>query len=348
MGFIRNCWYAAAWSSEVQDQPCHAQVIGEHLLLFRGEQGEMIALSDTCPHRFAPLHMGRIFGSTIECPYHGLRFGADGRCALNPFDPRTKLMAARVSTYPVVERDRFVWVWMGDAERADDSLIPDFPWLNQTEAFTMTGEHSMHQPLNYELVLDNLMDLTHGQFLHPTTLGNEAIAGGVVKTRQDGNRIYSDRWNPDGDAPMLFVLPGVVKEGDRVDYWNEMRWDPPGAYYLEVGVTLTGRPRAEGGFLGSVHMLTPMDDENCVYRYIVFRTFAPGSAEVTQALEGIAEHAFRQEDEPMIRAVQARMAGRDFWEMKPLILKTDQAGILVRRTLDRLKAAEAAVREATR
>ena len=101
-----------------------------------------------------------------------MRFNAEGRCAHNPFDPNTKLLAVRISAYPVVERDRFIWIWMGDAERADEALIPDFPWLNQTDIYTMTGEHVMRQPLDYELVLDNLMDLTHGQFVHPTTLGN--------------------------------------------------------------------------------------------------------------------------------------------------------------------------------
>ncbi|MCG2842623.1 aromatic ring-hydroxylating dioxygenase subunit alpha [Sandaracinobacter sp. RS1-74] len=341
MGFVRNCWYAAAWGSELRGEPFHARIIGEHILLFRGEAGQPIALSDTCPHRFAPLHMGKIVGDTIECPYHGLRFNAEGRCAHNPFDPGKRLGAARVRSYPVVERDRFIWIWMGEPERADESLIPDFPWLNQIDIYTMSGEKIMHQPLNYKLILDNLMDLTHGQFLHPTTLGNESIATGTLRTWQEGNRLYSNRWNPDGAAPTLFVLPAVVQAGDRVDYWNEMRWDAPGAYYLEVGVTLTGRPRAEGGFLGSVHMLTPVDEANSVYRYLLFRTFAPGNDEVTKALEAIAEHAFRKEDEPMIAAVQARMAGRDFWEMQPLILKTDQAGILVRRTLDRLRAEEA-------
>lgn len=342
MNFIRNIWYAAAWSSEVADTPYHARIIGDDLVLFRGEDGGIIALADTCPHRFAPLHLGKVRGSTIECGYHGLRFGADGQCAHNPFDPGVRLGAATVRAYPAVERDRFVWVWMGDAERADPTLIPDLSCLTQVDRYTMSGEHVMRQPLNYELILDNLLDLTHGQFLHPTTLGNESIATGSLKTRQEGRRIYSDRWNPDGDAPTLFTLPGVVKQGDRVDYWNEMRWDPPGVYYLEVGVTLTGRPREEGAFLGSIHMLTPVDETSSVYRYLLFRTFAPDNHDVTQALENLAQIAFRTEDEPMIQAVQQRMRGRNFWEMKPLILKTDQAGIMVRRTLEKLRLEEAA------
>ncbi len=226
--FPKSCWYAAAWSSEVTDKPVHSKIIGEHLLLYRGTAGQIIAVEDTCPHRFAPLHRGRIFGDTIECPYHGLRFDAQGACVHNPFDPKVTLRAAHIRSYPVVERDRFIWVWMGEADKADAAAIPALPWLNQTDLYTMSGEQIMHQPLRYELILDNLMDLSHGQFVHPTTLGNDSIATGTLRTWQDGDRIYSNRWNPDGEAPTLFTLPKVVPEGTRVDYWNDMRWDPPG------------------------------------------------------------------------------------------------------------------------
>jgi vanillate O-demethylase monooxygenase subunit len=338
MSFIRNIWYAAAWASEVTDAPYHAQIAGDHILLYRNSAGQIVALSDTCPHRFAPLHLGKIVGDAIECPYHGLRFDATGRCTHNPFNPNVKLSAAKIAAYPVVEQDRFVWIWIGDAEQADKALIPPLPWLRDTENYCFTSDRIMDQPLSYELILNNLMDLTHGQFLHPTTLGNEALAEGSAKTWLDGNRVISHRWNPDGSAPTLFTISGVVEPHERVDYWNEMQWDAPGVYYLEVGVTPTGRPREEGAFLGSIHMLTPVDANRTIYRYIIFRTFAPDNVEITKSLEDLAEYAFRQEDEPMIVAVQERMAGRSFWDLSPLTLKTDQAAILVRRAIDRLRS----------
>ena len=334
--FVHNTWYVAAWDHEVGRHLMARKILNIPVVLYRTAAGAPVALEDTCPHRFAPLHRGKIFGDTIECPYHGLRFDAQGACVHNPFDPKVTLRAARIRSYPVVERDRFIWVWMGEADKADAATIPALPWLNQTDLYTMSGEQIMHQPLNYELILDNLMDLSHGQFVHRTTLGNDSIATGTLKTWQDGDRIYSNRWNPDGEAPLLFTLPKVVPEGTRVDYWNDMRWDPPGVYYLEVGVTRTGEPRDAGAFLGSVHMLTPVDETSTVYRYILFRTFAPGDDGITQAMEALAKQAFTQEDEPMILAVQERMAGRDFWAMEPLSLKSDKAGILVRRTLQRL------------
>jgi vanillate O-demethylase monooxygenase subunit len=122
-----------------------------------------------------------------------------------------------------------------------------------------------------------------------------------------------------------------------------MRWDPPGAFYLEVGVTKPGRPREEGSFMGSVHILTPQTQTSTVYRWMLFRNFAMDSAEVTASIEKLVEYAFREEDEPMLTAVQKRMAGRDFWDMRPLLLSSDKAAVLARRTLARLIEADASL-----
>jgi vanillate O-demethylase monooxygenase subunit len=198
----------------------------------------------------------------------------------------------------------------------------------------------MQQALGYELIMDNLLDLTHGAFLHPTTLGSEALARGTAKVRQVGDRIHYDRWNPDGEPATLFTLSGAARKGEPVDFWNDMRWDPPGAFYLEVGVTKPGCPREEGSFMGSVHILTPQTETSTVYRWMLFRNFAMDSAQVTESIEKLVEYAFREEDEPMLTAVQNRMAGRDFWDMRPLLLSSDKAAVLARRTLTRLIEAE--------
>ncbi|MDA5194220.1 aromatic ring-hydroxylating dioxygenase subunit alpha [Govanella unica] len=339
--FIKNAWYVAAWSSEIIDAPQLAKIIGEPLVLFRKTDGEIVALSDTCPHRFAPLHMGKVIDDVIECGYHGLRFGASGKCVHNPVGNGAIPSAARVRSFAVVERDSLIWVWMGAAELADPGKIIDFPWLNDRDNLCMTADHSMHQSIYYELIIDNLLDLAHGAFLHPTTLGSEAVMKGKTKIRQDGDRIYYDRWNPDGEPATLFTLTGAVQPGTRVDYWNDMRWDAPGNFYLEVGVTETGCPRDKGHYMGSVHLLTPVDEETTIYRWILFRNFAKSDDGITKSLEALVNVAFRQEDEPMVKAVHQRMAGRDFWDMEPLILPGDKAAILARRTISRLLESEA-------
>jgi phenylpropionate dioxygenase-like ring-hydroxylating dioxygenase large terminal subunit len=107
VSFLRNAWYMIAWSDELGDKPFARTVLDEPVVLFRHEQ-RVAALFDRCPHRFAPLSMGRPTAAGIECPYHGLQFDAGGRCVLNPFSPVAPA-AAKVRTYPVHEADGAVW-----------------------------------------------------------------------------------------------------------------------------------------------------------------------------------------------------------------------------------------------
>jgi phenylpropionate dioxygenase-like ring-hydroxylating dioxygenase large terminal subunit len=338
--FVRNAWYVAAWQSEVGAQPFAATIIGEPVVLFRGADGGIRALEDMCPHRFAPLHRGSVVGDAIQCGYHGLTFDGTGRCVHNPVGGGTIPNAARLRAYPVVERDLIVWLWMGDPARADPAAIPDFAWLTNGEAYVFTDQHVMVQPVGYELIVDNLLDLTHGAFLHPTTLGNATLARGTAEVRQVGQRIHYDRWNPAGNPVALFQAAGVAGANDIVDYWNDMRWDPPGAFYLEIGITPTGQSREEGVRMGTVHLLTPIDETTTIYRWVIFRNFAKEDGEITHQIEKLVEYAFREEDEPMLRAVQERMAGKDFWEMSPLLMPGDKAAVLARRTLRRLLDAD--------
>src|SRR3546814_17684912 len=89
--------------------------------------------SDRCPHRFAPLSMGSLCGSSIECGYHGMRFAFDGRCVENPTQPEQALPArVHVRTYPVRERYGFMWFWAVDGD-ADGGLLPHFPQYRSGE-----------------------------------------------------------------------------------------------------------------------------------------------------------------------------------------------------------------------
>lgn len=340
--FIKNTWYVAAWDSEVGDEPVPVRILGERIVLFRKQDGSVRALSDICPHRFAPMHRGKIIGDTIQCGYHGLVFDETGACARNPVGEGAVSGVVRLVPYPLVAKNTLLWIWMGDPTAADESKIPDFSWLDQQDTYVKTPDRALRQPIGYQLIIDNLLDLAHGAFLHPTTLGTDALLDGDVTVEQTGDRIDYNRWHPNGEPNTLFTLAGAAKAGEPVDFWNEMRWDAPSSFYLEIGVTKPGRPRKEGSFMGSVHILTPESETSTVYRWLLFRDFAKENSEMTKAVEDLVEYAFRHEDEPMLLAVQDIMDGRDFWEMKPLLLPGDKAAVLARRTLDRLVAAESA------
>jgi phenylpropionate dioxygenase-like ring-hydroxylating dioxygenase large terminal subunit len=86
---LKDLWYFAATSAELKPgTQFRREILGEPVLLGRARSGEIFALRDICPHRAVPLSAGRQVeqagAPTIECPYHGWRFGADGVCKHMP------------------------------------------------------------------------------------------------------------------------------------------------------------------------------------------------------------------------------------------------------------------------
>ena len=106
MTYLRNCWYMAAWGDEVGEKPLARTFLDKPVVLYRDADGRAHALFDRCPHRFAPLSVGKVEDATLVCGYHGLGFGGDGACTRNPHGPIPR--ALRVKSYPVVEAHRAV------------------------------------------------------------------------------------------------------------------------------------------------------------------------------------------------------------------------------------------------
>ena len=126
--FIKNAWYIAAWAHEVKDQPFARTICNEAVVLYREpEVGKVGALQDRCCHRGTPLRFGQVVEDGIECGYHGLVFDVSGACIRIPGQDRIP-PKAKVRSYPLVEKNQFLWIWMGDAALADPALIVDFPY----------------------------------------------------------------------------------------------------------------------------------------------------------------------------------------------------------------------------
>src|SRR3546814_16610251 len=155
--YLRNAWYAAAWSEEIGGTPLGRTFLEQPVVLFRETDGTTVALADRCPHRFAPLSKGKLVGNAIECPYHGLRFGADGQCVHNYHGPVPK--AASVHRYPVMECYGLAWIWMGDADQAHEDRLPAFGPFITDDGFAF-ARGNLQLAANYQLVVDNLLDLT--------------------------------------------------------------------------------------------------------------------------------------------------------------------------------------------
>ena len=345
MPFLRNTWYVAAWSREVGDAPVARTILGEKLVLFRDEHGAVTAASDLCPHRFAPLHMGKVVDGAIECPYHGLRFNGEGRCVYNPDGDGRVPAGAKLRTYPIVERWQCAWIWMGDPARADPDLIVDFPYLDDPEHWRpVTG--LLHVRANYRYINDNLMDEAHLHMVHNQSLACDSIrrAKTQLVRGQDGS-IWANRYGYDDAPPPIFDMMWRNTRGDYeggMDHWVEGGWFAPSLVKNNTGITLHGGTREEGIETKNAHMLTPETEGTTHYFWTIARNMDLDNPEMDEAIRAGSEYAFVHEDEVMLHAVQEAMEGREFWSMKPALLGADVGAVELRRALDRMIAAEQA------
>jgi len=174
MGFLFGCWYIAAWSDDLPAAGMLSRtILGEPVLLLRDEDGLIGAVRDMCPHRFAPLSRGNFAGGKVTCGYHGLGFALDGRCVANPHGP--VVSGLNVKSWPVHEAYKAIWIWMGDPAQADPALIPDLGYIDACPPSAFSKGY-LSSYGNYQLYVDNILDLSHIDYLHPTTLGGGALS----------------------------------------------------------------------------------------------------------------------------------------------------------------------------
>ncbi|HVW67922.1 MAG TPA: aromatic ring-hydroxylating dioxygenase subunit alpha, partial [Steroidobacteraceae bacterium] len=343
LNYLGNAWYAAAHGSEVTAAAPFARTLLEQSIVFyRDTAGRVTALENRCPHRFAPLSRGRIRGDEIECGYHGLRFGRSGVCSHNPHGPVPP--RARVRAYPVIESQGYIWLWPGEPSRADPALLPTFMALSDEANLTVVTGY-LHVKANYQLIVDNLLDLSHALFVHPhfaipgQTI-EEQLSAITTKTLIEGDVVTAWRLRravpPNGPTREIF---GFGPE--PVDSRSHMKWHPPALLDFDVGACLTGTPEATGLCMPQAHLITPETPFTSHYFFAAARNLRRDDPQAGQQLMRMLDLAFREQDEPMIEAVQSSMgATSDLDSLDPLLLRTDGAPVAARRILQKLIAAE--------
>ena len=201
----RNQWYVAAWSHEVSRDPIERWILNEPIALYRTQDGKAIALDGRCPHRHFPLGKSGVVGDNIECGYHGIQFGPDGRTKLVPSQAGTP-SACDVKAFALAERSGFIWIWPGDTDSADLSLLPDLEDFHyDNEGFEVCGEKYNSVPGRYMLMHDNLFDLTHLAVLHRNSIAGGDF-GSVKEVREEGDNWLSNaREFKDIEMPPYFL-----------------------------------------------------------------------------------------------------------------------------------------------
>jgi len=336
--FLREAWYTAAMSSEL-DGGAHLSrlILGEPVLLFRDADGQPRALADICPHRFAPLSMGSVTNGVVTCPYRGLSFDGAGRCVHNPHGDGYLPANAPVRSYPVRESDGLIWVWTGQAQ-SEDCQIGAPPRL---EFLAGAPETAIARGLflskgHYQLVIDNLMDLSHADYLHPQLLGTGGVVSRLApKVTKDGHHVVCS-WAWEDEQSMGLFAPFQHQGGAHSDGWLKVEWEAPARLAISAGASSRLAPERPELTIRSLHTLTPADAETTHYTFVTLRNWATADAEFSRINVCAVTNAFTQEDGPMIAAVQRNMRGREFWSLKPWVLAGDGGAVIVRRLLDRM------------
>lgn len=344
--WLRNCWYVIAWDHEIP-QACEGKlftrkVLNEPILVYRTSDGELIALEDRCCHRHAPLSAGRREGDDIRCGYHGLKFNPAGTCVEVPGmdSPPPK---ACVKRYPVICKNKWVFVWLGDPDKAHEDMLPDNFSCDHPDWINIPGY--LHYDTPYLLICDNLLDFSHLSYVHEKTLGGSvAIAQArpvIEKIDTGGQRgIKVTRRVPNVPPPPFYQRFRPFEE--NLDRWFIYDFLLPATLLMNSG----GRPVSDAPHdltravrLHSCQTLTPETETSTHYFFQQSHPAEVKDQSIKASIFNSLIEAFN-EDRDMITAQFANLTPDAEDQMMPLHF--DAALIRFRRMLTDESAREKA------
>ncbi len=344
--FLYNAWYVAGWDREITREPLGRMLLGQPVVLFRKEDGTPVALEDRCCHRNYPLSKSKIEGDRIRCGYHGLLFDGSGACVEIPGQDRIP-HDARVRAYPTVEKYGWVWIWMGEASRADLSMIPNWWWCDHPE-WAFTKPDQLHIHCNYELVTDNLLDVTHLAYVHATSIGTGAITEFPITVDRGDDYVRMTRWVIDRPAPPMYQtfgqFPGNADRGQIVEF------HPPvfTVNFAQVADTGTGAPQGKSGSrridLMALSAPTPETETSTHYFFGFVRNFGLTDPKLEQMMAVNFVNVFKED--VAVLTDQQRMITL-MPDAPQIDIRVDVPPNAARRILAQLREAERGPRQVT-
>jgi phenylpropionate dioxygenase-like ring-hydroxylating dioxygenase large terminal subunit len=328
---LENSWYVIAVADTLGRGPVQRWIFGEPVVLFRGPDGAATALLDVCPHRNAPLSLGKVVEDGIQCGYHGFRFNTSGRCIAIPNQTGAPPKALDVRAYPVIERYGLIWLWPGEPDEAARSAPLDWPYFSDPNYRSLYVELIVDAPL--EMLVENLMDLTHVHFVHKFganllvhnshSMQVKTEESAVHFTRElEGARFLSDAGNtPVAENYMeiggSFLAPAVVVT-------------------FALTKSRTTQQVTDGPQRMFIHGLTPERHDRVRYTALRSWNLHHSAEEIAAAIKEDTEAL--QEDKVIVeQTYRHRLAlGANARER---LVSIDEAAVRARRLLDRLAKA---------
>jgi vanillate O-demethylase monooxygenase subunit len=341
MAFARNHWYVVASAAEIGGQPLARTVCGDDLVLWRSSDGTASALADRCSHRRYPLSLGSVVDDVLVCGYHGFTYDCAGACIAVPGQARIP-SRADVRDYPLATVGPWVLVWMGDPEAPDLTRLPDAPWLTDPAWAVVSGM----QPLaaRYELLVDNLLDLSHETHLHAGFIGTPEVAATPIETsvEADGRVVRVSRHMAGAECPPFYERStGLTSPIDR---WQDIEYTPPGFYVLHSRIAPAGvGPGPDGSDPDAAHAkilygITPSTETTTYDFWLVARDFALDDPEVDEFLAKMNDEVVGQ-DVRALAVLEQRVAAEPGGV--EVDIKIDRGSLAARRALSALITDEA-------
>ena len=333
--FPLDRWWVAGLSWELGDKPVARTLLNRPMVLFRQPNGDVAALEDRCCHKELPLSCGSVEAGGLRCGYHGLLFDATGACIEIPGQERIP-QKARVQSYPLRERDRLLWVWIGSSpDSVPAGEPPAYPWHDDPRY--RFGGGTYHYDAPYQLIHDNLLDLSHLGYVHLKTIGgNPALhMNARLDVTQDGEVVKVVRLMPASEPPPTYSAAWPF--AGRIDRWQEVEFHVSHLLIWTGGMDVgTGRledPGREGFHMRGFHGVTPETDASSHYFWSIATNPHPDKQDVTRLVVDQTAATF-EEDKVVIEAQwknQQRFATRS-----QLDIHVDVGPNRARRVIDRL------------
>jgi phenylpropionate dioxygenase-like ring-hydroxylating dioxygenase large terminal subunit len=309
--FVKNAWYCAGWDYDVtqgKNSIVSRRIAGQRVVLYRKPDGGVVALEDRCPHRQAALSLGRKEGRSLRCMYHGLKFTPEGVCDEVPGQVTIPERAC-VRSFPVAEKDNWIWVWMGEPSKADPKLIchsvgPSDPaWKIRTSTLRVNA--------NYRLEIANLADLSHLAWVHEKTVGgsrrySELAPKYTMKPRGLDTKFWIRSIPPTAAVAHLFPPDMLVDLSFDIQHTVPCNW----VMHFRVFAAGTATEGESNGQLlldsWTCQAVTPRDEDSVDYYYSWGPSVATDSPGLADLLRDTLDIAFR-EDAAILEAQHVRI-----------------------------------------
>ncbi|MGI1678872.1 MAG: aromatic ring-hydroxylating dioxygenase subunit alpha [Cellvibrionaceae bacterium] len=347
-----NCWYVVAMSDELQTSSQHKKneptvnhrplgriIANKHVVMYRDNKGSVHALEDFCPHRGLPLSKGYIDTDKdkLVCGYHGMVMNCDGTCHSMPGQKVDRLKG--IQSYPVIDKYNFIWIWIGDSEKADEDLIPDLQWAHSND-WTYGGDY-YHMKCDYRLLIDNLMDLTHETYVHASSIGQSEIEDAAPTTSQHNDEIRVERLMESIVPPPFWgdaLEANNISRDSVCDRWQVCRFVPPSQVMIDVGVAVAGNgaqdaPADQRVSAIVVDLITPETETTCHYFWGMARNFNVSNQQLTKEMREAQGKIFA-EDLDILESQQENLLRNPDRRLIPLNI--DAGGVYARRKITKI------------